>query len=78
MVNIDDLSTPVNSIADISQPNVIYRLTVYSNYEEDSDDPYTVDYNSMDEALNAKISYESELTLCGQHAYLVVGPDVVR
>ena len=55
----------------------IYRLTVWSHYEEDSDEPYTVDFDSMPDALNAKEGYESELTLSGQHAYSVCGPGVI-
>ena len=56
----------------------VYRLTVWSYYEEDDADPYTVDYYSMPDALNAKEQYENELTLAGQHAYSVVGPDIIE
>lgn len=55
----------------------IYRLTVWSHYEDDDGEPYYVDFDSMPDALNAKEGYESELTLSGQQAYLVVGPDVI-
>ena len=55
----------------------IYRLTVWSHYEEDSGEPYFVDFDSEIDAYNAKFSYESELTLYGQHAYSVCGPDVI-
>ena len=56
----------------------VYRLTVWSCYEEDDSDPYTVDYDSMPDALNAKEQYENELTLSGQHAYSIVGPDIIE
>lgn len=55
----------------------IYRLTVWSHYEEDDGEPYHVDFDSMPDALNAKEQYESELTLSGQNAYSVCGPDIV-
>ena len=55
----------------------IYRLTVWSHYEEDDGEPYYVDFDSMPDALNAKEGYESELTLSGQRAYSVCGPDIV-
>ena len=55
-----------------------YRLTVWSHYEEDGDEPYTVDYNSMDEALNARYQYDNELTFYGSHAYSTCGPEVVE
>lgn len=55
-----------------------YRLTVWSYYEEDSDEPYTIDYDSMPDALNAKEQYENELTLAGQQAYSVVGPEIIE
>lgn len=56
----------------------VYRLTIWSHYEDDNDEPYTIDYNSMDEALNAMILYEDEVTLCGQHAYSVSYPEVLE
>ena len=62
----------------LKQKTKKYRLTVYSNYEEDEAEPYTVDYDTMPDALNAKEQYENELTLSGQHAYSVVGPDVIE
>lgn len=62
----------------LKQKNKIYRLTVYSHYEEDESEPYTVDCDSMPDALNAKEQYENELTLSGQHAYSVVGPDIIE
>ena len=55
----------------------IYRLTVWSHYEEDDGELYYVDFDSMLDALNAKEGYESELTLSGQRAYSVCGPDIV-
>ena len=62
----------------LKQKNKKYRLTVYSHYEEDEPEPYTVEYDSMPDALNAKEQYENELTLAGQHAYSVVGPEVIE
>lgn len=56
----------------------IYRLTVWSHYEEDSPEPYTVDYDSMPDALNASYSYKSEMTISGSRAYSVCGPDVIN
>ena len=58
--------------------NKKYRLTVYSHYEEDEAEPYTVDYDSMPDALNAKEQYENEVTLSGQQAYSVIGPDLIE
>ena len=62
----------------LKQKNKKYRLTIWSHYEEDEAEPYTVDYDSMPDALNAKEQYENELTLSGQHAYSVCGPDVIE
>ena len=56
----------------------IYRFTVWSHYEEDSDEPYTVDFNFIEDARNAYLQYDSELTLSGSRAYSVIGPDVVN
>ena len=62
----------------LKQKNKKYRLTIWSHYEEDQAEPYTVDYDSMPDALNAKEQYENELTLSDQHAYSVVGPDIIE
>ena len=55
-----------------------YRITIWSHYEEDEDEPFTIDFISMEDALNAMRQYENELTLSGQKAYSVCGPDVVE
>ncbi|MBR2024595.1 MAG: hypothetical protein IKB98_10725 [Clostridia bacterium] len=62
----------------LKQKNKKYRLIVYSYYEEDEPEPYTVEYDSMTDALYAKEQYENEFTLAGQHAYSVVGPNVIE
>ena len=62
----------------LKQKTKKYRLTVYSHYEEDDPEPYTVDFDLMPDALNAKEQYENELTLAGQRAYSVCGPDVIE
>lgn len=58
----------------------VYRLTIWSNFEEDVDDeqPYFIDYSYMLDALNAKEQYSNQLLLSGQHAYFVCGPDIVE
>lgn len=58
----------------------IYRLTIWSNFEEDqnSEQPYTVDYSSMEDALNAYEQYNQEILLSGQKAYGVCGPDIIE
>lgn len=58
----------------------VYRLTIFSNFEEDAheEQPYFLDYSSMEDALNAFDQYSSELLLSGQKAYSVIGPDVVE
>ena len=63
----------------IKELKKFYRITIWSNYEEDyNDEPYTIDYYSMDEALNAMYQYENELTLSGQKAYSVCGPEIIE
>lgn len=62
----------------LKQKNKKYRLTIWSHYEEDEAEPYTVDFDTMPDALNAKEQYENELTLAGQHAYSVCGPDLIE
>lgn len=57
----------------------VYRLTIWSFFEEDQgEDPYVIDYFSMEDALNAREQYSSELLLSGQHAYGVCGPDILE
>ena len=55
----------------------VYRLTVWSQYEEDGDEPYYVDFDTKHEAFKQRYSYESELTMSGSRAYSVCGPDLV-
>lgn len=56
----------------------VYRLTIWSNFEEDQDSeqPYFLDYSFLDDALNAYDQYSSERLLSGQLAYCVCGPSV--
>lgn len=57
----------------------IYRLTIWSHFEEDQEDmPYTLDFSSMDSAFNAYNQYSEEILLSGQRAYSVVGPYVLE
>ena len=59
---------------------LVYRLTIWSNFEEDKDDdqPFELDYFSMEDALNAYYQYDNEVLLSGQKAYCIVGPVVVE
>ncbi|MBR2388080.1 MAG: hypothetical protein IKB02_04860 [Clostridia bacterium] len=59
---------------------LVYRLTIWSNFEEDQEDeqPFELDYSSMEDALNAYYQYDNEVLLSGQKAYAVAGPTVVE
>ena len=58
----------------------VYRLIIWSNFEEDQEDeqPFELDYSSMEDALNAYNQYDNEILLSGQKAFFVVGPTVVE
>lgn len=58
----------------------VYRLTIFSNFEEDAleEQPFYLDYSSMEDALNAFKQYSDEVLLSGQKAYGVCGPAVVE
>ena len=56
----------------------IYRLTVTSFYDEDSQEPYPVEFEDEDKAIRAFNGYYSERLLSGGHAYDVIGPDKVH
>ena len=59
---------------------LVYRLTIWSNFEEDQEDeqPFELDFCTLENALKAYHQYDNEVLLSGQKAYVVVGPVVVE